>query len=164
MQRLGWFTWPLLLHQVASGEVDLAIGGDQGGSVRLPSCWCGIVGMKPSYGLVPYTGAMSIEPCIDHLGPMARTVNDCALFLEVKSSRFYRELNSSLTRIRRKETVDIARDLAGLWGFGEYRGSTSKWMIKQSCLQFCDLFQKINSKHYKYALRVYRPLLWAVQY
>ncbi|XP_071853897.1 amidase-like isoform X2 [Apostichopus japonicus] len=68
---------------VASGEVDMAIGGDQGGSVRLPSCWCGIVGMKPSYGLVPYTGAMSIEPCLDHLGPMARTVNDCALFLEV---------------------------------------------------------------------------------
>src|SRR6266540_2261863 len=42
---------------VASGVVDLAIGGDQGGSVRIPSCWSGIYGLKPTWGLVPYTGA-----------------------------------------------------------------------------------------------------------
>lgn len=63
----------------------MAIGGDQGGSIRLPSCWCGIVGMKATYGLVPYTGVLGLEPSIDHLGPMARTVYDCALMLEVKS-------------------------------------------------------------------------------
>lgn len=68
---------------VASGEVDLAIGSDQGGSVREPSAFCGLVGMKPTWGLVPYTGAGSIEMTLDHLGPMARTVEDSALFLEV---------------------------------------------------------------------------------
>lgn len=68
---------------VASGEVDLAIGGDQGGSIRIPSAYCGAVGMKPTFGLVPYTGAMPIEATIDHLGPMSRTVADNALFLEV---------------------------------------------------------------------------------
>lgn len=41
---------------VASGAVDMAIGGDQGGSIRIPSSWCGIYGLKPTYGLVPYTG------------------------------------------------------------------------------------------------------------
>ena len=41
---------------VAAGEVDMAIGGDQGGSVRIPSCWSGIYGLKPTWGLVPYTG------------------------------------------------------------------------------------------------------------
>ena len=46
---------------VAAGEVDLAIGGDQGGSVRIPSCWSGIYGLKPTWGLVPYTGAFPIE-------------------------------------------------------------------------------------------------------
>ena len=66
-----------------SGEVDMAIGGDQGGSIRIPSCWNGSVGLKPTWGLVPYTGAMSIEPTVDHLGPIARTVHDCALMLEV---------------------------------------------------------------------------------
>ncbi|CAH1781251.1 unnamed protein product [Owenia fusiformis] len=68
---------------VSGGVVDLAIGGDQGGSIRVPSSWCGIVGLKPTYGLVPYSGACSIETTIDHLGPMAKTVDDCALLLEV---------------------------------------------------------------------------------
>jgi amidase len=68
---------------VASGAVDLAIGSDQGGSVREPSAFCGLYGMKPSWGLVPYTGAMSIEMTLDHLGPMTRTTADNALFLEV---------------------------------------------------------------------------------
>ncbi|XP_071495055.1 amidase-like [Diadema antillarum] len=68
---------------VSVGEADMAIGGDQGGSVRLPASWTGIVGLKPTYGLVPYTGAMGIEMAVDHLGPMTRTVHDCALFMEV---------------------------------------------------------------------------------
>ena len=67
---------------VASGVVDMAIGGDQGGSIRIPSSWCGIYGLKPTYGLVPYTGAFPIELTLDHLGPMGRSAADCALMLE----------------------------------------------------------------------------------
>ena len=67
---------------VASSAVDMAIGGDQGGSIRIPSSWCGIYGLKPTYGLVPYTGAFPIELTLDHLGPMARSAADCALMLE----------------------------------------------------------------------------------
>jgi amidase len=66
---------------VASGAVDLALGGDQGGSVRIPSCWCGTYGLKPTWGLVPYTGAFPIETTLDHLGPIARTTRDVALML-----------------------------------------------------------------------------------
>ncbi|WP_449121818.1 amidase [Pseudomonas viridiflava] len=68
---------------VSLGEVDMAIGGDQGGSIRMPSAWSGIVGHKPTYSLVPYTGAFPIERTIDHVGPMANTVRDCALMLDV---------------------------------------------------------------------------------
>lgn len=68
---------------VALGQADMAIGGDQGGSIRLPSSWSGIYGMKPSYGLVPYTGIMPIEIFIDHTGPMTASVEDNALMLEV---------------------------------------------------------------------------------
>ena len=68
---------------VATGEVDMATGGDQGGSVRIPSAFSGIVGHKPTHGLVPYTGAFPIEFTIDHLGPMTRTVADAALMLSV---------------------------------------------------------------------------------
>ena len=68
---------------IVSGECDMAIGGDQGGSIRMPSSFSGCYGIKPSYGLVPYTGACAIEHSIDHLGPMARSAADCALLLEV---------------------------------------------------------------------------------
>ena len=61
----------------------MAIGGDQGGSIRIPAAACGIVGLKPTFGLVPYAGIISIEPTIDHTGPMAQTVYDTALLLEV---------------------------------------------------------------------------------
>lgn len=68
---------------VAAGEVDMATGGDQGGSIRIPASYCGIVGMKPTHGLVPYTGIMPIELTVDHCGPMTATVADNALMLEV---------------------------------------------------------------------------------
>jgi len=68
---------------VASKAVDMAIGCDEGGSIRVPSAFCGIVGIKPTWGLVPFTGIFPIEMTIDHVGPMARSVHDCALMLEV---------------------------------------------------------------------------------
>lgn len=68
---------------IATGAVDMGIGGDQAGSIRIPSSWCGIYGLKPTWGLIPYTGAISLEPTIDHLGPMARNVTDLAQLLTV---------------------------------------------------------------------------------
>ncbi len=68
---------------VAMGEADMAIGGDQGGSIRIPSAFCGTYGMKPTHGLVPYTGIMPIEATLDHAGPITRNVEDNALLLEV---------------------------------------------------------------------------------
>ncbi len=64
-------------------DVDMALGGDQGGSIRIPASWSGIVGMKPTYGLVPYTGVVGIGSTFDHTGPMTRNVADNALMLEV---------------------------------------------------------------------------------
>src|SRR4029434_5411884 len=68
---------------VAAGEVDMALGGDQGGSIRIPSSFCWPYGMRPAHGLVPSTGIMPIELTLDHTGPMTRTVADNALLLEV---------------------------------------------------------------------------------
>jgi amidase len=64
-------------------EADMALGGDQAGSIRIPSAACGLYGMKPTWGLVPYTGIISSEFNIDHTGPMTRDVADNALLLEV---------------------------------------------------------------------------------
>ena len=68
---------------VAAGEVDMAIGGDQAGSIRIPASHCGIVGLKPTYGLVPYTGIAPLEMTLDTCGPMTASVADNALLLEV---------------------------------------------------------------------------------
>ncbi|MCY4388793.1 MAG: amidase [Desulfurellaceae bacterium] len=64
-------------------DIDLTIGGDQGGSIRIPASWCGVVGLKPTHSLVPYTGIVGIDNTFDHTGPMAETVADTALLLEV---------------------------------------------------------------------------------
>ena len=68
---------------VAAGEVDMAIGGDQAGSIRIPASHCGIVGLKPTFGLVPYTGIAPLEITLDTCGPMTANVRDNALLLEV---------------------------------------------------------------------------------
>jgi amidase len=72
---------------VSTGEVDMALGGDQGGSIRMPACWTGIYGLKPTHGLVPYTGVFPIELTLDHCGPMAATVEDVARLLTAIAGR-----------------------------------------------------------------------------
>ena len=68
---------------VANGEVELGIGTDQAGSVRVPASFCGLCGMKPTFGLVPYTGILGIDPTIDHVGLLTRRVVQNAEWLEV---------------------------------------------------------------------------------
>lgn len=68
---------------IATGDVPMALGCDQGGSVRIPAAWSGIVGLKPTHGLVPYTGAFAMDAAIDHCGPMGATVEDVARLLTV---------------------------------------------------------------------------------
>jgi amidase len=68
---------------VAAGEVPMALGGDQGGSIRTPSSWCGVYGLKPTWGLVPTTGSMPISFSVDHCGPMCASVEDVARLLTV---------------------------------------------------------------------------------
>ena len=79
----------------AGEDVDIAMGADQAGSIRLPSSYCGIYGLKPTHGLVPYTGVAGLHPMIDYTGPMARKVEDIARLLTVISG--YDGLDSRMT-------------------------------------------------------------------
>ena len=98
---------------VGAGEVEMAIGGDQGGSVRMPASWCGCYGMKGTHGLVPYTGVMPIEATIDHVGPMTMTVADNALLLEVLAGADGLDPRQSNVRVDRY-TAALGRGVAGL--------------------------------------------------
>ncbi|CAI4220216.1 unnamed protein product [Parascedosporium putredinis] len=66
----------------AGKDIGMALGGDQAGSIRCPAAYCGVYGLKPTYGLVPYTGIAGLHPMIDHVGPMAVKLDDIALLLQ----------------------------------------------------------------------------------
>ena len=67
---------------VASGDVDIALGVDQGGSARVPAAWCGVICLKPTHGLVPTFGLTYMDHTFDFICPIARTVEEVALTLE----------------------------------------------------------------------------------
>lgn len=67
---------------LAAGLVPMALGTDTGGSVRIPAGMCGVVGLKPTYGLVSRRGVLPLAPCLDAVGPMARTVGDVTMMLQ----------------------------------------------------------------------------------
>jgi amidase len=98
---------------VGAGEVEMAIGGDQGGSIRMPACWSGCYGMKATHGLVPYTGVMPIEATIDHAGPMTATVADNALLLEVIAGADGLDPRQYNVRVD-KYTAALGRGVAGM--------------------------------------------------
>lgn len=64
-------------------RVDISVGCDQGGSIRVPAAWCGVIGLKPTHSLVPYTGIIGIDQTFDHTGPMGKSIADVAALLQV---------------------------------------------------------------------------------
>ncbi|GIJ29870.1 glutamyl-tRNA(Gln) amidotransferase [Micromonospora qiuiae] len=68
---------------IAAGFFLGGLGTDTAGSVRMPAAWCGVTGHKPTYGVVPRTGVFPLGWTYDHVGPLARTAEDCALLLSV---------------------------------------------------------------------------------
>lgn len=79
---------------VGSGCVPIAEGSDMGGSVRIPASFCGVAGLKPSFGRIPFTILPSQFDQLSHFGPLARTVSDIALFLSVTQGPDERDIQS----------------------------------------------------------------------
>jgi aspartyl-tRNA(Asn)/glutamyl-tRNA(Gln) amidotransferase subunit A len=73
---------------IAAGEVELALGSDSGGSIRIPAAWCGIVGFKPTFGLVPTDGCFPLAPSYDHVGPMASSIAGCVALMKALVPEF----------------------------------------------------------------------------
>jgi len=85
---------------LAAGLVELALGTDSAGSIRIPAACCGVVGFKPTYGLVSTHGCFPLAPTHDHVGPMARSVEACALAMEALVLGWERRSLDSLSELR----------------------------------------------------------------
>jgi aspartyl-tRNA(Asn)/glutamyl-tRNA(Gln) amidotransferase subunit A len=95
---------------LAAGLVPLATGSDTGGSIRIPAAFCGVVGLRPTYGRVSRAGIIPLSWSLDHAGPMARTVTDTALLLQVMAGPDPRDVSASARPV--PAYPPTARDLA----------------------------------------------------
>ncbi|MDM7940227.1 MAG: Asp-tRNA(Asn)/Glu-tRNA(Gln) amidotransferase subunit GatA [Methanothrix sp.] len=96
---------------VAGGEAPCALGSDTGGSVRCPASFCGIVGLKPTYGLVSRFGLIAYANSLEQIGPLTRTVEDTALLMEVIAGHDERDTTSAEGK---KSYLPIKEGVGGL--------------------------------------------------
>ena len=98
---------------VALNECFFALGSDTGGSIRQPSAFCGITGMKPTYGTVSRYGLIAYGSSLDQIGPMTKNVTDCAAVLETIAS-YDKKDSTSMKREEYDFTSALVRDVKGL--------------------------------------------------
>jgi aspartyl-tRNA(Asn)/glutamyl-tRNA(Gln) amidotransferase subunit A len=113
---------------LAAGLADAALGSDSGGSIRIPAACCGIVGFKPSYGVVSLEGCFPLAPSFDHAGPMARSVAACTAITRVLADGFaptgvdsLDELAVGLAWLDRAEPLVREHVTAALGAFADVR-------------------------------------------
>ena len=98
---------------VAAGECIYAIGSDTGGSIRQPASYCGVVGMKPTYGTVSRYGLIAYGSSLDQIGPLTRNVTDCAAVLEALASHDTKD-STSVSRDDTDFTAALTEDVKGM--------------------------------------------------
>ncbi|OZS76749.1 Asp-tRNA(Asn)/Glu-tRNA(Gln) amidotransferase GatCAB subunit A [Tetzosporium hominis] len=148
---------------VAAGEVPFALGSDTGGSIRQPAAFCGVVGMKPTYGRVSRFGLVAFASSLDQIGPITRTVEDNALLLEAISG--VDEMDSTSANIEvPKFSEAIGKSIKGL-RIGvpkEYMGEGVSEEVKASVLEALKVleaqgavWEEVSLPHSEYALATY---------
>lgn len=98
---------------VAAGSAYIALGSDTGGSIRQPASLCGVVGMKPTYGLVSRYGLVAFASSLDQIGPLARSVRDCAMMLDVIAKGDRRD-STSIMDGKEGFEARLERDMKGM--------------------------------------------------
>ncbi len=128
---------------VAANEVPISLGSDTGGSIRQPSSFCGVVGIKPTYGTVSRYGLIAYGSSLDQIGPIANNVSDCVSLLEVISSHDEKD-STSVKRDDIDFTKHLMKDVKGL-KIGipkDYFGEGLDEEVKESVLNAAKLLEK----------------------
>jgi aspartyl-tRNA(Asn)/glutamyl-tRNA(Gln) amidotransferase subunit A len=148
---------------VAGNLADLALGSDTGGSIRCPASFCGIVGLKPTYGLISRYGLIAYGNSLEQIGPMAKTVNDCALLLECISE--YDNRDSTCIKTKNPEyTQHLNDDIDNLKIAvpKEFFGNGTDKVVEQTVWDMIKklesegaIIEEINIESVKYSLPAY---------
>ena len=148
---------------VAAGECLYALGSDTGGSIRQPAALCGIVGMKPTYGLVSRYGLVAFASSLDQIGPMTKDVTDCALVLNAIAGHDPRD-STSIPREAPDYTAALNADIRGM-RVGvpkEYYGAGIDGAVSDTLRTALDKLESLGASveetslpHTMYALAVY---------
>lgn len=128
---------------VAAGECIYAIGSDTGGSIRQPASYCGVVGMKPTYGTVSRYGLIAYGSSLDQIGPLTKDVTDCAAVLEALSSHDEKD-STSIARDDTDFTSALTEDVEGLRiGIpNDYLGEGLDAEVKEAVLRAAEVLEK----------------------
>lgn len=128
---------------VAANECFAALGSDTGGSIRLPASYCGVVGMKPTYGTVSRYGLIAYGSSLDQIGPLTKDVTDCATVLEAISSHDYKD-STSMERQDTDFTSALINDVKGM-RIGiprDYSGEGLDPEVKAAVLKAADVLKE----------------------
>jgi len=156
---------------VAARQCFGALGTDTGGSIRLPACFCGCVGLKPTYGRVSRYGCVAYGSSLDQIGPLTRTAKDNAALLKVIAGFDAKDSTSVQTQVPDYQAILAKQN--GLKGFTiglpeEYFGRGLTPEVEEACLGAVDLARKIGAKtvpvslkHAEYAVAAYYIIVMA---
>ena len=148
---------------VAAGEVPFSLGSDTGGSIRQPASYCGVVGMKPTYGRVSRYGLVAFASSLDQIGPITRTVEDNALLLQAISGVDAHDSTSADVEVPNFAAA-LTGDIKGLRIAvpKEYLGEGVSEVVRQSVMDALKVleaqgatWEEVSLPHSKYALATY---------
>lgn len=134
---------------VASGMVPWALGSDTGGSIRQPASFCGVVGMKPTYGLVSRYGLVAFASSLDQIGPITKDVEDCAMLLNVITGHDEKD-STSENREKVDYTLSLKNDVKGMKigvpkeFFGEGIGPEVKQKLEEAIEKYKELGAEVE--------------------
>ena len=134
---------------VAAGTVPLSLGTDTGGSIRQPACFCGVTGLKPTYGRVSRYGLVAFASSLDQVGPFAWSVEDAALLLQVIAGFEPRDSTSLDREVPDYSAAIQSNDLRGI-KIGVLRNAMESEGVQESCRQVVqsaiEQFQKLGAE------------------
>jgi aspartyl-tRNA(Asn)/glutamyl-tRNA(Gln) amidotransferase subunit A len=149
---------------VAANFCDMALGSDTGGSIRVPSSHCGVVGLKPSYASVSRYGLIDMSMSFDQIGPIAKNVSDTALLFDVIAGKDEKDAISIGSKINLKEIEKVPENIrVGILDFKISDSRIQKLLdekIEEATKKYKWKFEKIKLNYIDFAVATYFPIVY----